>query len=193
MTFAKLWVGDVTKGGLGAVRADAIYTDPPWNPGIARIMRQWADADEGPIDFERFTRVSAMAIAKACPNGPWYVETGPHSAMWRAALGKYSSSPVRVVRASWGSRAKPNHVVCANGAKPIPSGLSGEDTTRAAIIECYPAATILDPFIGKGLTLRHAMPRGVSVLGMELNPKRLAESVKWLSDNHPEVSLHYEE
>ncbi len=65
MTFAKLWVGDVTKGGLGAVRADAIYTDPPWNPGIARIMRQWADADEGPIDFERFTRVSAMAIAKA--------------------------------------------------------------------------------------------------------------------------------
>jgi len=194
VTFAKLWVGDLVAGDLGDVSAEAIYTDPPWNPGMARIMRQWAHADTGPVDYLELVCRTALAFARACPSGPWYLQAGPRPSVWREGLRRCSPLPIHTIPATWGTVAnpKPYYVLCANGAPPIPSGLHGKDVTRAVMGQVTSKKSILDPFMGKGQTLRHAIPLGVSVFGMEINPKRLAAGAAWVERHHPEVDLSLE-
>lgn len=189
MTFVKLWVGDITQGGLGKTRADAIYTDPPWNSGIARIMRQWANADKGSIHFHEFVRVTVTALARACPCGPWYIEVGRRPEIWMSELRLCSRGQLYVIPATWGPRTnpKPMYVICANGAEPLPDGLHGEQTTSNVMDRLESVGSVLDAFVGKGLTLRHALPKGISVFGMEINRKRLAESEAWVTKFYSRV------
>jgi DNA modification methylase len=179
----ELWVGDAELGdiarNLQPDSVDAVYTDPPWNEGIGKIFRGWADAKDGQFSLEGLMRSTCSDLYRVCPTGPWFVEVGPNDEAWLEHVSAWRDGAVSVP-ATWGSGREPKlcHTICVGEATP--PRLHGEETTRAAfdIMLSHGVDSVVDPFIGKGLTIRHALPLGISVYGMELNPKRLAEAQK---------------
>ncbi len=173
-----LWVGDVELNHIyehiapGTV--DAVYCDPPWNAGIAKIFRNWAGATGEGFSLPNLVEYTVAQLADVCPTGPWFLDVGPRPDHWLEA--------VRHVRpwaasrpATWGSEYRPTHIVQSGASAMMPSELHGQESTEWVFnyFVDMGVESVLDPFIGKGLTLAHALPLGISVYGMELNAKRL--------------------
>jgi hypothetical protein len=70
-----------------------------------------------------------------------------------------------------------------------PSGMANEPMTVrvCAGVNVFPGSWIVDPCMGKGMTSRMAHYFQWNAVGMELNPKRLALTVKWLERHGYEV------
>lgn len=176
-----LWVGDVelndivehmAPGHGGAV--DAVYCDPPWNAGIAKIFRNWAGATGDQFSLPNLVEYTVHQLADVCRAGPWFLDVGPNPKLWLDAVRRIR--PDAVSRPATWSNGKLTHVVQSGASTLMPSGLEGEESTEW-IFNYFVAMgveSVLDPFIGKGLTVRHAVPLGISVYGMELNAKRLS-------------------
>ncbi len=62
---------------------------------------------------------------------------------------------------------------------PDLKGLSGATLVKQAMTVMEPGQTVADPCIGLGHTLRAGEQMGLRVIGMELNPDRLAQCLKW--------------
>jgi hypothetical protein len=165
-------------GHLGTQQIDAIYTDAPWNEGIGKIFRRWAGATGDQFSLRMLALLTAEQFHVICPSGPWFIEVGPHPDLWHDAVRRVRSG-CTLREHTWGDTAKPTFIV-QSGATLMPTGLHGEETTEWVFnyFIDHGIESVLDPFIGKGLTVRYAIPRGISVYGMELNPKRLAECQK---------------
>lgn len=172
----KLWIGDIEEGDF-VCTVDAIFTDPPWNPGIARMFRKWAGHDRT-VDLKTVARMASVQIAIACPKGPWYIEVGPNPEPWLTAIKGVSEGPVRAVKGTWGPSRNPFHMLCANGAPPISPGLYDEEGMAQAFrhFDQLNVRTIGDPFVGRGMTICHAKRHGMEVWGMDLNPQRIDEA-----------------
>ena len=171
-----LWTGDAELGDITrhCYHADAVYTDPPWNEGIGKIFRRWADQTGEEFSLSNLAARTVEQLRYICPAGPWFREVGPHPDLWREAVSGVRQGVV-VRRTTWGDGKKPSHVIQA-GAPLMPEGLHGEEATEWVCNYFIDRGieSVCDPFIGKGLTVRHAVPLGISVYGMEINPKRLA-------------------
>ena len=180
-----LWTGDAELGDIvkhvgpddQAVwdyGIDAIYTDPPWNEGIGKIFRRWADKTGEEFSLSNLAARTVEQLYCICPAGPWFLEVGPHPDLWREAVSGVRQDVV-VRRTTWGEGKKPSHVIQA-GAPLMPEGLHGEESTEWVFNYFIDRGveSVCDPFVGKGLTVRYALPLGISIYGMELNPKRLA-------------------
>ena len=177
-----LWVGDAEMNHIwehmSPERVDAIYTDPPWNEGIGKIFRRWADATGDQFSLANLAEYTVGQLCDVCPSGPWFLDVGPHPDLWFEAV--RTARPGAVLRAqTWGDERRPTHVIQSE-APLMPTGLHGEESTEWIFnyMVDHGLDSVLDPFMGKGLTVRYAIPRGISVYGMELNPKRLAECQK---------------
>lgn len=169
-----LWTGDAETGDIKrSPQVDAVYTDPPWNEGIGKIFRGWADKRGEHFSLDGLARQTCTDLYGVCPSGLWFVEVGPDPEPWLSNITEFRDGAV-CVPATWGASRKPMNVICVG--EQIPNGLHGEQTTQAVfdIFLDHNVGSVIDPFIGKGLTIRHALPLGISVYGMELNHKRLA-------------------
>ncbi len=173
-----LWVGDVELNDvyehIAPGTVDAVYCDPPWNAGIAKIFRNWAGATGDQFSLSNLIEYTVNQLVDVCPSGPWFLDVGPHPKAWLKAVKQIR--PEAVIRpATWGEEHRLTHVVQSGASALMPSGLHGEQSTEWIFNYFVDMGieSVLDPFIGKGLTLRHALPLGISVYGMELNAKRL--------------------
>ena len=173
-----LWVGDAETGDIGdhmdGTTVDAVYCDPPWNAGIAKIFRNWAGATGDQFSLGELAKRTVRQLQAACPRGPWFLDVGPYPDLWWNAV--KVSRPDAVVRSATWSDGKLTHVIQSRASSLMPSGLEGEESTEWVFnyFVDMGVESVLDPFIGKGLTVRHAVPLGISVYGMELNAKRLS-------------------
>ncbi len=173
-----LWVGDAELNGIvhhmKNRKVDAVYCDPPWNAGIAKIFRNWAGATGDGFSLGELALATVEQFRVVCPAGPWFLDVGAHPDLWLEAVRRVR--PKAVTRpATWSDGDKLTHVIQSGASALMPSGLDGEQSTEWVFnyFVDMGVESVLDPFIGKGLTLRHALPLGISVYGMELNAKRL--------------------
>ncbi len=173
-----LWVGDVELNDIyehiapGTV--DAIYCDPPWNAGIAKIFRRWAGKAGSQFSLPNLVEYAVAQFADVCPTGPWFIDVGAHPDLWLNAVRSVRRDAV--ARPAMVSNGNLTHVIQSGTSALMPDGLEGEQSTEWIFnyFVDMGVESVLDPFIGKGLTVRHAVPLGISVYGMELNAKRLA-------------------
>lgn len=168
--------GDVTA--LDALRlwprgaADCVYTDPPWNRGIAQLFRKWA-GKAAVVDLDAFFDAFVRSLDHVCPEGPWYIDMGPDPSPLHGALRGHGVPIYEVADRVYDE--KPYTVTLANAQGPaVPEGVEGEDVTRGILSALYVAGyrRVFDPCIGYGLTVRCA-PFGMEVLGMDISAKRV--------------------
>lgn len=176
---------------VGQEVVHAVYTDPPWNAGIARRMRQWAGKDDGAVDFQGLMDQAASDLAWVLGGGaPGFVQMGDAGidvtvrALEDAGLvavpercGQCSEAFVPFKTRAWLVRV-------ARSAEELPACTWDEDdawTTLCskALAPVVPAGgTVLDPFVGLGLVLRVADAMGWRAVVSDLNTDRVLRGVK---------------
>ncbi len=175
-----LWEGDAETydivDHMAGRTVDAVYCDPPWNAGIAKIFRNWAGATGDQFSLGGLAIATVDQLRIVCPGGPWFLDVGPYPDLWLEAVRRVR--PKAVSRPATWSGGKLTHIVQSGASTLMPSGLEGEQSTEWVFNYFVDMGieSVLDPFVGKGLTVRHALPLGISVYGMELNAKRLLEA-----------------
>jgi len=182
--------GDVEAGDVGVLLgieelAEVVYTDPPWNAGIAKRMRQWA-GDEGEADLGHLLDCLAEIIARRARYG--FVQMGHGTGAKRleqaldgAGLKYQAHECSQIVNDKTWERGK-SALLYAIGAEIVVDPNAGwTNLCRDTIAQvAAPGAIVLDPFVGQGMTLRVCDAEGWTCYGMDLNAKRVDEGVKRL-------------
>lgn len=175
--------------------AQLVYTDPPWGRNLASSFRTQAGA-EGPADYIEVLRRVAR-VGEAC--GVGYFEMSVRDTPMLKALlidtganifGEWGitysqNRPCRLLGATWGK------VVAPFGS---PEGMTDfADGSPLWALGASPwAGTVCDPCTGLGTTLKAAVAAGRRFIGLELNPARVAEVLKW-AQLHAGMTVHKED
>jgi hypothetical protein len=183
-------------------RVWAVYSDPPWNPGNEKYWRTHATAAVGAEliapsgGYDAFQAGWCGAAALAVQNG------AQHLLVEQAANPDHQAYLVRGLEVAgvdlplqdtWmvhyggtgkAARQRPNTLMHFGRRRLTtdPSDMNGESMTTRAMMGLGLRAgdVVVEPCVGKGMTSRTAHALGVGLVGTELNPMRLAESVRWL-------------
>lgn len=192
----RLMCGDHEAGAMKALvdtvplPVSLVYTDPPWGRGNAKYWRTYA-AKHG-VDYvdpnwpglmDRLVwAVDALRPDAAC------IEMGQR---WSAEVARrLGTLPVSVHDATYraGHKHLPNHLIVAtqspahplHGAMPI---LHGAALTRWVFdTVAEPGGVVVDPFVGRGMTVRFADHAGMACYGVELCPHRLLATLTWCEE-----------
>jgi hypothetical protein len=162
--------------------ADLAYADPPWTPSLATGFRTKAGLPRQ-VDFGRLLLAVVEAIDRSgAPVA--YIEMGRDYVdrladilaergreVDRYAITYYGRHPAWLLRASTTLDDPPR----------MPGVLDDADTPAWAIEAEGRPALVFDPCIGRGLTAIAAARAGVRVLGLDLNPRRLAVAIDRLA------------
>ena len=171
------------------------YVDPPWNTGNIKSFRTKAKLTSEDVDFKRFLEKLISLAGQV--KGPAYIEMGRQNIdlltelveqsggsvldVWETVY--YGKHPALLMRANWGS--------LASVAPPADfSGLGGDKVPLLAIqVDSKEGDTIFDPCAGLGTTCKVAHSTGRRFMGMELNPRRIANAIDWLAEQglKPEI------
>lgn len=179
--------------------ADFAYLDPPWNKGNARSFRTKANRATPSIptyavDWAMF--IASLLDALSLVREDCFVEMGQDGQPYLLArikshggtVGKtwpityYKTHPATLNHCWWGTSTLGTDT----------GGIAGQDDDQTPFIALDKigrrGATVFDPFVGRGLTSIAAEQQGMSILGMELNPRRLAVAIDKLATlgYHPE-------
>lgn len=165
-----------------------VYTDPPWGRGNAKYWRTYA-AKHGVtyVDPDWSGMMDRLAWAIACfrPDVTC-VEMGQG---WSEEVARrLAGLPVSVHVATYQSGVKhlPNYLIVATQSPahalhgPMPT-LHGAALTRWVFdLAGEPGGVVVDPFVGRGMTVRFADAAGMACYGVELCPHRLMSTLAWL-------------
>lgn len=175
---------DRAMAATGGEKAWLVYSDPPWGQGNLRYWRTYA-GDRTVPDWTAFvaTLMSVVSAVRA-PGGHVFLETGTR---WEEEITDAMAAHGMHVTQRWtcmyGSPKRPN-VLLHSGA-PVdvdPTGMSGVAMTSLVVgAVARRGALAFDPCCGKGMTARAAVRHGMRFSGVELNPKRMAVTEKWLA------------
>jgi hypothetical protein len=180
-----------------------VYSDPPWNPGNATYWRTQAGKDRCE-SYGQFLDEWVAVVVECIDRGATDVFceqsfNEKHRGMFLSAVKRSPAWRLRLLEewtvfyGSPGSASvrRPNTLLHfgSNEIHTDPDGMAGEPMTIrvCAGIDKAPGAWVVDPCMGKGMTSRMAHYFGWNALGVELNPKRLAYTVKWLERQGYEV------
>lgn len=179
--------GDIESGAGEALLekygpAQLVYSDPPWNAGLASGFRTHAKVPRK-VNFNDFlTRF--IELVKHVQGDVW-VEMGVGEADRLCAVMKdlggaqvvkvpityYRTKPAVLFLFTW--RALPNFSTLL-----VPAGMDDADTPGWVMSKYEKRETVFDPCLGMGATLQGADDNGWKCIGLELNPVRLASSVE---------------
>lgn len=184
--------GDITADAvarlMGDERADVVYVDPPWGQSLLTNFATQAGAPPR-LPWRGFLDAFAVAVRNAAkPDAPIFVEMG---CKWTndldAAMALYQMQMRRRWQTTYGSpkKAAPCTVAlfgsCPEPAILMPSPPHGEAVTRAILAAVVkPGMAVLDLCAGLGMTARITHALGGCFRGVELVPKRLEETSRWL-------------
>ena len=193
----KLLCGDLTQGAvrtlMGEERADVVYVDPPWGPGMLQAFATMNARGSAPhLSWPDFLRVFCDAVVEArAPRAPVFVEMGWK---WAPDLDRAMEDVGLLRRRCWpityGSKSAPRwNAITLYGpddvALEMPDPPHGEAVTRAVLAAVVrPGKVVLDPCTGLGMTARVTHKLGGVFRGVELNPERLERTATWLRKQH---------
>lgn len=185
--------GDLERGdglellNLAGGAVDLVYVDPPWNAGNARSFRTKAGVGRSVV-WDAFLD-TLLQVVKHNRLGAWIEMSdtepaidGLSRAVARAGGLVYRVEHVRyyrrhrsaVVYAAWGEPDQRMMDVQVAGLD--------DDDIPLAVLQTVPAGiTVMDPCTGLGCTGRAAEQRGCRFVGLELNPRRLANLVRFFA------------
>lgn len=180
----RVMCGDVEAGDLPKVTTpdiEVVYTDPPWNAGIATQFRGWAGKPR-PVDFNTFLAKFCDALAHTTAS-IFYIEMGKGNiAVLRDLMFRHGVTEVGTWGTTYGESGK---ALLWCGTRRVtdwhldgtPEGLKGKPLIRWALSQfgIDQGRRVLDPCCGQGMTIQVCMERGIPATGMELNPKRIAQ------------------
>jgi hypothetical protein len=198
-------VGDVQRGAVKALvdacdaeLADIVYSDPPWGEGNLRYWRTQASDPTRPVWSEFVETWTTSVSAALRRDGALFVEMGLR---WEAGFARALEAVGRPLRYRWETQYKAGKkllpvALLYSGPElrgdfnPVP--LRGAALPKACVHEAARAmgllglppvlrGSVLDPCCGKGYTARAAVAAGLHFRGIELNPKRAAVTMNWLS------------
>jgi hypothetical protein len=181
-----------------------VYSDPPWNAGNLRWWRNLAGYDAPTQDYGRFAERYAECIALIQPTAVYCEQSvrDPDTMILAAArLPAFPPLRGRYIVRYGAPTGTGDHIVCCRRPNLVlrfadhewngdPTDLAGQKVTEH-VFDREPVARdrtpVADPCVGKGMTARVAHNCGVPCLGMELNPKRLAVTLAWLTRRGLEI------
>lgn len=185
----RIAVGDVQMGAVADVmaadKAAVVYSDPPWGEGNLRYWRT-AMGDSLRPRWEDFRGQWCAAVASAITSeSAVFVEMGERWADdFAAALAAVRIFVAQRWTVQYGHPPRPNVLLYAGPSLPggfDPSALNGPALPRACVAAvAHRGEIVLDPCCGKGFTARAAVLNGMRFRGVELNPKRLEVTERWL-------------
>lgn len=175
-----------------------VYSDPPWNKGNHKYWRTHAGiSTPAELTFEKFTDRVFLITSGFCPEHYFFEHTchGKQNYEWfiEKSKGKiknfdkhwtcYYGAPVSISDTHETRCRRPNKLL--HFGKEInnlnPEGLRGSDMTRHVFsFAAKQGEYVFDCCVGKGMTSRIAYEFGMKCIGIEINPKRLEITVKWL-------------
>lgn len=198
--------GDIRAGVtelMGADKASIMYSDPPWGGGNIKFWATKLKKDTGqeiiPATFAELLG-TFFGIARDYCDGFLLVEYGKR---WSADLQNYATShgftPRGIFTETYSGGVLDMHLFLAPAAVAqgldypdgLPAQLEGLSGYTAVISAVRPLAeivrahglpqVILDPCCGMGFTAQAAVDTGFAFRGNELNPVRLAKTIRRLS------------
>lgn len=190
----RVFAGDVEEG-AGRELAElakpvaAVYTDPPWNAGIAQQFRKWAKVPR-PVDFPALLAETARVLASALADGaPGFVQMGERgldatlTALDEVGLVSMPY-PCGQVTDSWEPLRGAWLIGVGSGWVPGQTWDDDDAWTvlcRRALSPHVPeGGTVMDPYLGFGVVLRVADVQGWRCVGADLSEDRVRRGVKRL-------------
>jgi len=172
-----------------------VYSDPPWNPGNAKMWRTLSklDGEKGrAVAWDRFVGRFWAHIAYVNPEHI-FIEMGvkqtPGYIDMVDVLGFFD------FRYEWNvfyASTRPNKLLYfskVGGFIGNPEGMKNEPMTRHVFEHIAKKDEIVfDPCVGLGMTTRMAHRFNMTCYGIELNPMRLKKTLLWLSKHGYEVN-----
>lgn len=168
---------------LSLGEAHLIHTDPPWNQAITTTFHKWV-AKQPPV-FDDLMERTAEALVYAA-GGYVFVDMGVSGTPTiSSAMERRGMTTQNVFTVYYGSNNTPRTMLCLHARNepllPVvdsPDGTEGEQLARWVMSQYGKRDSVfLDLFIGMGWYLDHALPAGMIVRGMEINPERLGKCV----------------
>lgn len=166
-----------------------LYSDPPWNAGIAQQFRKWAGKPAA-VDFTSLMEVTANLVAKALGReGVGFVQMGDQGI--ERTLSSLSVAGVKAAAyrcgqvTEAGKALKPAWLISVSGPDGHPPVKVWADDD-AWIVLCAKAlrsvvasdTVVFDPFVGYGVALRVADAMGLRFVGCDLNRSRVERGVR---------------
>jgi len=165
-----------------------VYSDPPWNPGNAKMWRTLSkrDGETGrKVEWNNFVNRFCVTANQPHPNHI-FVEMGVRQSS------DFISSAMCIgfskFKREWNvfyNYTHPNKLLYFSdigGFTGNPEGLKNESMTKHVFERIYKQGEIVfDPCTGLGMTARMAHRFGMVFYGNELNPLRLKKTLEWMS------------
>jgi hypothetical protein len=174
---------------IGVEHKLIVYSDPPWGRSIYAHFQKQAGLTVW--DYDKFMVNYCAGIIEADPS-IIFIEHGVKFADEFLAVAKRAGFPPMVgsYKVWYGARKPSLLMVFCNQDLPKefnPSGLGGEPMTDYVFHSLITLGilkkgdAVLDPCLGKGMTLRMAMKYGLDCYGLELVKGRLEVSLNTLN------------
>lgn len=176
-----------------------VYSDPPWNPGNARMWRTVSQLDDDPVkgtrgrmvDWDHFVDRFWAHVNHANPTHI-FVEMGvKQTPEYIKMVGVPRFPDLQYEWNVFYASVRPNKLLYfsnVGGFTGNPEGMKNEPMTRHVFEHiAKEGEVVFDPCIGLGMTARMAHCFGMICYGIELNPARLARTLGWLSKHGYEI------
>ena len=163
-------------------KVDVIYTDPPWNQAVLRKFYTYAYGSTGAPLLQEVLETFGILARATCPNGVIGVE---FSATGTKPLVSVLGNPRAWIDGTYGA-SKTKLVLWLGTFRESPIGMvppprvhHGWELCEWAMDQFIrPGMKFLDPFCGAGNFPLRAAKRGALVTGVELIPRKLAQTLK---------------
>lgn len=171
-----------------------VYSDPPWNPGNAKMWRTISKLDGGvgrAVNWDNF--LSSLIKCILFPNPEHiFIESGVKQTQEFIEHALKNGFPA--YQKTWNvfyNYTHPNRISYFSNTNTFsgnPWGMKNEPMTRHVFEHLAESGKIVfDPCIGLGMTARMAHNFNMICYGNELNPKRLEKTLLWLANKGYEV------
>jgi hypothetical protein len=161
------------------VKAEAMYSDPPWGLGNLKYWRtmngQKGEAEYQTAWIEFLERLKAIRDRHV--DGPTFIETGMR---FEKDLAGVFGKPSRVYRIVYTSKKLPNLLMCWGDLPSIDvTGKSGVIVALCTLRSLpHVPKSVLDPCVGLGITAKACKHIEATCFANELNRSRMIRTAK---------------
>lgn len=171
-----------------------VYSDPPWNPGNARMWRTLSKLDGASgrkVAWGQFVNRFCEHVMNSHPSHV-FIEMGiKQTPRFINMAFEYGLPPLQGIWNVFYNYTHPNRLLYFSsdgGFTGNPEGMKNEPMTRHVFNHIATTDEIVfDPCVGLGMTARMAHRLDMVCYGIELNPARLSRTLGWMLEHGHDI------